>query len=118
MLDFFKKLINGKDPYQNWHIPVGTSYKRIDNGDSIQFVSTDQSQVLYFSILKLSGPGPLKDTVLEKKAPALNRTENGWELKGFKQADNKMLICLFSFTKEDDAAGMEQLFNSISYLKP
>ena len=51
MLSFFRKKQSNKRPFQNWQIPVATSYQMINNGDSVQFVNADGSRILYFSLL-------------------------------------------------------------------
>ncbi|MBS1687009.1 MAG: hypothetical protein JSS76_19885 [Bacteroidetes bacterium] len=114
MLDFLKNLFPAKDPFRKWQLSIDASYKRINNEDSVQFVNADESRILYFSILHISGDGPLSGPLQEMNGPTVRQTENGWEMKGFKHAGNTVLVCLFSFTQQDDEASLRDIFDNVT----
>jgi len=115
MLNFLKKN-RDKKPLQNWQIPVEAGYRQINNGDSVQFVNADESIVLYFSILTASNKSPLSGDVLAKMQPSVMRLENGWQLKGARSGGKEILVCVCSFTNEDDEALVKDLFANITYI--
>src|SRR6218665_2956179 len=98
MFGLFKK----KNLLHRWNIPIDDSFSIIDNGDSWQFGNDDGSRVLYFSILSFTGSASVLENSLTKKQALITNTENGWVLKGTKVANSKILICVFSFTNEND----------------
>lgn len=112
---FFKKN-RDKKPLQNWEIPVDANYRLINNGDSIQFVSADQSIILYFSTLTIVNNSLLPGDVLTKTRPSVTHSDNGWQFKGTKSGGKEMLVCLFSFKNESDEALVRDLFSNIVYV--
>lgn len=113
MLGFFKGKKRNRDLLQNWQIPMDDSYRSINNGDSVQFVNGDESRILYFSLLTITGNQVFSGEILSKMEPSLTRTENGWQFKGARQGGNEVLICLFTFTDEADEGLMRELFANI-----
>jgi len=115
MLSFFRNRKKKEYLLQNWHIPVEASYELIDNGDSIQYVNEDESRILYFSKLSIDGNKALSSELFAQTTPSIKFSENGWECKGTKQGGNEILVCVFSFTNEEDKEYMNDLFTSINY---
>jgi len=116
MLKLFTKRQSDKSPFQNWQIPVDESYQFINNGDSIQFVSADESRILYFSILTVTGNSLLPGEILVKMPSSVTRSDNGWQFKGARQGGNEVLACVFTFTNESDEARLKELFTDIVYI--
>jgi hypothetical protein len=116
MLSFFKKKQSNKRPFQNWQIPVDTSYQMINNGDSIQFVNADGSRILYFSLLTVEGNSLLTGEILAKMSPSVTRSDNGWQFKGARQGGNEVLVCAFTFMNESDEVSVKELFTNIVYI--
>jgi hypothetical protein len=114
MLNFFRRK-RFKKPLQNWQIPLDPNYQRIINVDSVQLVNEDQSIILYFSILKVTGNSILPVDILAKIQPSVTRLENGWELKGTRSGGEEILVCVFFYTNEGDESAMKDLFTNIVY---
>ena len=115
MFGFFKNKKKNCDLLQNWHIPVDATYRSINNPDSLQFANADESCVLYFSPLAYTCNQLFSPETFAKMNVSVIKTENGWELKGAKHANNEVLICVFTYTNEDHENRMRNLFESISY---
>lgn len=111
MFGLFKK----KNLLSNWKIPMDNSFDLIDNGDSMQFANVNKSRILYFSILSVTGKSSVLSETYKKMQPSMSNTENGWQLKGAKNESGEILICIFSFTDENDQQWAMDLFTSIFY---
>ena len=113
MLNFFRNRKKNKDLLQNWHVPVDETYRRINNPDSVQYVNRDESRILYFSPIAITGNQLFSTETFAKMGVSVLGTENGWQLKGAKHTDKEVLVCLFSYTDESDEPWMKNLFDSI-----
>lgn len=116
MFGLFKNKKKGNDLLHNWRIPIDASYKVIKNNDSWQFVNEDESRILYFSILKLAGDPVITDQTSNTREPSIVLTEHGWQLKGSRHGVYEILVCLFSFTNENDKQWAENLFADIAFI--
>jgi len=117
MFNFLKKHKREKSLLQNWQISVDDSYRFINNGDSIQFVNADETRILYFSILTITGKPLLTGELLSRAPVTVAPKGNGWQLKGTKQGDSEILVCVFDFASESDAVWAKGVFNAITYSK-
>ena len=113
MFGFFKK--KKKALLSNWKIPIDTSFNLIDNGDSMQFVNGNEARILYFSTLSVTGKPSLLSETYKQMQPSISKTENGWQLKGAKNQDREILICVFLFTDDNDRQWAIDLFDNISF---
>jgi hypothetical protein len=116
MLGFFKNLLKGKKLLQHWHIPGVAGYERVNNSDSVQFINEDESRILYFSALIVKDSPVFSAEMLAKADPAITLTEHGWQLKGVRQGKDEILVCVFTFTHEDDKAWAIGVFTSVEYI--
>ncbi len=116
MFNFFKSKKKTCDLLQGWHIPIDTSYKRINNSDSVQFMNANESRILYFSPLAVTGNQLFSAETFAKMKISVIKTESGWQLKGVKHADNKVLVCVFTYTNDADEIWMKTLFDNINYM--
>ncbi|MCW3121109.1 MAG: hypothetical protein JWQ38_601 [Flavipsychrobacter sp.] len=116
MLRFLKKMLRGKDLFQNWSIPIGADYQRIDNNDSLQFINKDESRILYFSILTIKNNHLISTNTIANREPTITQSENGWDFKGVKERGNEVLVCVFSFTNESDETWIKNLFTRVTYI--
>ncbi|PQJ12604.1 hypothetical protein CJD36_002335 [Flavipsychrobacter stenotrophus] len=112
---FFKKVEKNKDILRNWRIPIDLSYERIDNDKSVQFTNADGSRVLYFSILIVKGNNSLLGSSFSNSKASIMYADDCWHLKGHKPNGNEVLVCVFTYTNEEDEAILNNLFDGIQY---
>ncbi len=112
MFNFFKKNNNKNVGFKHWDYETGSGFTLINNGDSLQYVHSDNSRIIYLSVLIVSG-SPLLNSKLFTDELKLTQTAVGWELKGTRRTAHEMLVCVISFTKEDDEVWARDFFNSV-----
>lgn len=109
MFDWFKKK---SSILSKWDLPDTTDLKLIQNPDSIQYTNEDESRVIYFSILNVSGKGVLSMDLYTDKL-TITEAANGWQLKGTKKFEDQILVCVISVHKQGDIEWAEMFFNAI-----
>ena len=96
----------------NWHIPLGAEYRRIENDDSIQFVSDEEGRVVYVSKLSVRN----SDAGAEDQQPlppVIEHDTSGFHLKGTKAHEGQVLVIVITFAKHADEAWALDLFDKI-----
>ncbi|RAJ05214.1 hypothetical protein LX64_02368 [Chitinophaga skermanii] len=97
----------------NWQLPIDDTYLAIYNDDSIQYVSEDESIIIFISIIK---GAENTNHILTNTPPSIAFSEDSWLLKGTKTGGQEILVCVISFSKESDTQMVKELFASIVYI--
>lgn len=113
MFNFFRRK-SGADKFKRWDIRVEPGFKMIINSDSIQYVSKDESKVIYLSLLKVAGKSVLTNEIFSE-TPKIAKDDSGWNLRGVKQSPEQLLVCVISFTDQGDSQWASSFFDSIRY---
>lgn len=109
MFNWFKRKKDGLD---NWSFEGIEDFKMIRNSDSIQYVNSDSTRFIYFSVLTVSGGNVFPiDSYIDKQTVIQNG--HRWDLKGAKNINNQILICVISVTRQDDIEWAKMFFDSI-----
>lgn len=84
----------------------------IKNLDFIQYVNEDESRLIYLSQLYFTGNSSLTGEAFSEE-PKIVKDDFGWQLKGVKKTSGQILVCVISFTKQDDSQWASEFFGSI-----
>jgi len=112
MINIFKKRGQRNVIFRDWIVNPGRGFELIDNGDSIQYASDNTSIVIYLSVLEVEGRTLHADMEIFRE-PTIIEEADGWQLKGAKQGEGKVLICVVSFTSLDDEQWVRNYFGAI-----
>ncbi len=109
----FKWFKRKKSILQNLDFEDIKGFEMFQNPDSLQYVNKDESKVIYFSALSVSGGDVFSiDSYVGK--PTIIEYASGWQLKGAKKFGNQILICVISVSKKDDVEWAKIFFDSIT----
>ncbi len=112
MFNWLKKKSKESLIVTHWHIDDIPGFKKIQSTDSVQYINEDESRIIYFSVLKISGKGP--SLLPNTTDPVIKKDDNGWQLKGSKSSENQILVCVISITQEEDLDWAKAFFASIA----
>jgi hypothetical protein len=113
MFNWFQKNNKSNSILTNWIIRDIEGFKKIINTDSIQYTNEDNSIVIYLSLLITSGGNSLVIDAITGE-PKITEDSNGWQLKGAKTSNNKILVCVISVKNWNDIDWAKVFFESIS----
>jgi|SRR5215217_263976 len=113
MFNWFKRKRKDSLILRLWNIDEVPGFEKIQNPDSVQYTNADSSRVIYFSVLTVSGKGPSLLPSFSAQEPKITADANGWQLKGTKQSDKHLLVCVISVTQEEDVFWAKAFFESI-----
>lgn len=99
----------------NWDIGYTQGFKKIQNPDSVQYVNEDDTKVIYFSLLTVSGNSFVTD--IYSKEPKVVEDANGWQLKSTKKFKDQILVCVVSVANQDDIEWARTFFDSIKAIQ-
>jgi hypothetical protein len=104
---------NDRMPGIEWHVPLSADYKRIENDDSIQYVSRDGTRTIYTSTLIVTDPANVRREPPRELTPALKVEGDKFHLKGTKVREGQVLVVVITFTRREDEPWARDLFDHI-----